>query len=68
MSEKLFLTHYEILKKFDNHEIIISDLGKNMTHTARELIKQERYIDFLERKITQLEERLDIYDRTKQIM
>ena len=49
------LTQFEILKKFDNHEVCIRELGKNLTHSIKKIIKLEKYVDFLEREITRLE-------------
>ena len=56
MSDNKFFTDKEILKKFDNHEIAISELGKNLTHTIKQVIKLENYITFLEKKIAKMEE------------
>ena len=51
-----FLTHREILRKFDNHEIALAEIGKNLTHTIKQHIRLENYVDYLERKIVQLED------------
>ena len=54
MAEQM-LTQFEILKKFDNHEIAIHELGKNLTYSIKKIIKLENYVDFLETELTRIE-------------